>query len=137
MISLLYFPPNICFLIKFNTPILNFYALCLLGPKVYGAMLIVKQFKPQKCGHEKNPISAADCLYSMVKDGNMNHYFIATQDPALNQEVSHVYLLKMIQNIYVMCYKMCTVCQNCMRVLVYNSAYTLKITIIMYQNEAQ
>lgn len=57
-----------------------------LGRDVFGAMLIVKQFKAQKCGHEKEPISAAECLYSMVQNGNLNHYFIATQDPELSKK---------------------------------------------------
>ncbi|XP_054707175.1 rRNA-processing protein UTP23 homolog [Uloborus diversus] len=59
----------------------------LLGPKVFGAMLIVKQFKARKCGHEKNPICAADCLLSMVSDGNPDHYIIATQDREVTEKV--------------------------------------------------
>ncbi|RWS17064.1 rRNA-processing protein UTP23-like protein [Dinothrombium tinctorium] len=59
-----------------------------IGPAVYGAMLIVKQFNIRKCGHEKHPIAASDCLLSMVKaDQNADHYFIATQDPQLTQEI--------------------------------------------------
>lgn len=54
-------------------------------------MLIVKQFKTQKCGHEKDPISAAHCLYSMVENGNTNHYFIATQDMELSKKVTAVF----------------------------------------------
>lgn len=61
-----------------------------LGPKLYGAMLIVKQFIVHKCGHEKNPISASDCLLSMLGAINSNHYFIATQDPNLRNKAKHI-----------------------------------------------
>lgn len=62
--------------------------ILFLGPAVFGAMLIVKQFKTQMCGHEKSPISAAACLHSMVQNNNANHYFIATQDPELSKKVN-------------------------------------------------
>ncbi|XP_067143996.1 rRNA-processing protein UTP23 homolog [Centruroides vittatus] len=58
-----------------------------LGPAIYGAMLVVKQFQVIKCGHEKNPISASDCLFSAVKEDNPDHYLIATQDPELSEKV--------------------------------------------------
>lgn len=58
-----------------------------LGPALYGAMLVVKQFQVIKCGHEKNPISATDCLLSAVKENNNNHYLVATQDPELSEKV--------------------------------------------------
>lgn len=58
----------------------------MLGPKVFGAMLIVKQFRAQICGHEKNPISASECLYSMILNGNQDHYMIATQDSELSEK---------------------------------------------------
>ena len=41
-----------------------------LGPKLYGAMLIVKQFAVHKCGHEKQPVAGSKCLRSMIGAGN-------------------------------------------------------------------
>lgn len=37
----------------------------------------LKSFTLNKCGHEKNPLSGADCIKAMVKE---NHYVVATQD---------------------------------------------------------
>ncbi|XP_022243574.1 LOW QUALITY PROTEIN: rRNA-processing protein UTP23 homolog [Limulus polyphemus] len=61
-----------------------------LGPALFGAMLVVKQFHVRKCGHEKKPIEASECLYSMVKNNNTAHYFIATQDPELSEKIRNV-----------------------------------------------
>lgn len=47
-----------------------------LGPKLVGAMKIVKQFGIHKCGHEKAPIGASDCLLSMVGKSNRDRYVI-------------------------------------------------------------
>lgn len=59
-----------------------------LGPKVFGAVQILKQYGIHKCGHEKKPISAANCLLSMVnKNNNENHYIIATQDMDLQKRL--------------------------------------------------
>ncbi|GIY31164.1 rRNA-processing protein UTP23 [Caerostris extrusa] len=58
-----------------------------LGPKAYGAMRIVKQFKVRKCGHEKNStISAEECILSMVKDNNPDHLMVATTDAQLSMK---------------------------------------------------
>lgn len=54
-----------------------------LGPLLYGAMLIVKQYPVRKCGHEDNPISGSKCIKDTIKNGNPNHYIIATQDQEL------------------------------------------------------
>ncbi|CAL1299739.1 unnamed protein product [Larinioides sclopetarius] len=59
-----------------------------LGPKAYGAMRVVKQFKVRKCGHEKNStISAEECILSMVKDSNPEHLMVATTDPQLSSKI--------------------------------------------------
>lgn len=59
-----------------------------LGPKVFGAVQILKQYAIHKCGHENKPISAANCLLSMVnKNNNENHYIIATQDMDLQKKL--------------------------------------------------
>ncbi|KAF8764058.1 rRNA-processing protein UTP23 like protein [Argiope bruennichi] len=58
-----------------------------LGPKAYGAMRVVKQFKVRKCGHEKNEtISAEECILSMVRDNNPEHLMVATTDPQLSSK---------------------------------------------------
>ena len=54
-------------------------------------MLIVKQFNVRKCGHEKNPIGASECLLSMIKNNNnQDHYIIATQDKKVINEVMKI-----------------------------------------------
>lgn len=57
------------------------------GSVLYGAMLIIKQFAVHKCGHEKNPISANECLYSFLKKNKDGHYFLATQDQELTEKI--------------------------------------------------
>lgn len=47
-----------------------------LGAAVRQAMHIVKNFGIHKCGHDKNPISGANCLISMTKD-NVNTRWIS------------------------------------------------------------
>lgn len=59
----------------------------LLGGALYGAMLILKRFPVHMCGHQKNPISAGECLHSFLKASPNQHYFLATQDPALTANV--------------------------------------------------
>ncbi|KAB0797150.1 hypothetical protein PPYR_08144 [Photinus pyralis] len=58
-----------------------------LGKQVAGALVILKNFLVHKCGHEGKPIPGADCIYSMVKEKNQNHYFVATQDLALQSKI--------------------------------------------------
>ncbi|XP_014259610.1 rRNA-processing protein UTP23 homolog [Cimex lectularius] len=60
-----------------------------LGPTVYGAMLILKQFSVHLCGH-KTPMSASKCLLSMLGKENPNRYMIATQDRELQAKVKRV-----------------------------------------------
>lgn len=68
-------------------------------------MLIVKQFPVHKCGHEKNPIGASECLHSLVKRNSSDHYFLATQDADLTERVrrlAHVPLIYINMNTIVM-----------------------------------
>lgn len=58
-----------------------------LGPKVFGALQILKQYAIHKCGHEGTPISGADCFVSMVGKNNEKHYIIATQDRDLQKRL--------------------------------------------------
>lgn len=54
---------------------------------VVGAMQIVKQYAIHKCGHEKQPITGAKCLRSMIKKNNPSRYIIATQDRDLQDRL--------------------------------------------------
>ncbi|XP_050526737.1 rRNA-processing protein UTP23 homolog [Daktulosphaira vitifoliae] len=54
-----------------------------LGPTVRPAMHIVKSFGIHKCGHNKKPISGANCIISMTKDNVNTRYIVATQDKSL------------------------------------------------------
>jgi Fcf1 len=56
---------------------LQFYALCI-GPAVFGAMLIAKQFPLHKCGHDSNPLTGSKCLLSMVRKKENRFGFIVT-----------------------------------------------------------
>jgi U3 small nucleolar RNA-associated protein 23 len=48
-----------------------------LGPKLFNTVKKLKSLTLNRCGHEKNPISGANCIKSIVKT---NHYVVATQD---------------------------------------------------------
>ena len=48
-----------------------------LGPKLQNVQSKLKSLQLNKCGHEKNPLTGAECIKSLVKE---NHYVIATQD---------------------------------------------------------
>lgn len=50
---------------------INIRIILTIGAAVRQAMHIVKNFGIHKCGHEKKPISGANCLMSMTKN-NMN-----------------------------------------------------------------
>lgn len=58
-----------------------------LGPTLYGATLVIKQFPVRRCGHEKQPITAANCFHSMVRKRNPDHYMVATQDHDLSERL--------------------------------------------------
>lgn len=57
----------------------------MIGNSLYGTMLVIKQFPIHKCGHEKNPISANECLFSLIQRKE-EHYFLATQDQDLTEK---------------------------------------------------
>ncbi|KAJ8964816.1 hypothetical protein NQ314_004623 [Rhamnusium bicolor] len=58
-----------------------------LGPKLNGALLILKKYAVHKCGHEGKPILGSKCLLSMLGKNNDNHYIIATQDRDLQDRI--------------------------------------------------
>ncbi|XP_030768399.1 rRNA-processing protein UTP23 homolog [Sitophilus oryzae] len=61
-----------------------------LGPKLNGALIILKKYIVHKCGHEGKPVNASKCLLSMVKKGNSNHYIVCTQDRELQDKIRTV-----------------------------------------------
>ena len=63
----------------------------MLGPAVFGATIILKQFAIHKCGHdEKSPKPAMKCLKSMLQEKNPQRYFIVTQDFDMRAKVRKV-----------------------------------------------
>lgn len=58
-----------------------------LGPKLHGALLILKKFIVHKCGHEGKPIAASKCFLSMIGAKNEKHYLVATQDRELQKQI--------------------------------------------------
>ncbi|CAB3366093.1 Hypothetical predicted protein [Cloeon dipterum] len=58
-----------------------------LGPALFGATLIAKQFPTHRCGHEENPVSGSKCLRSMVNKNNKDRYIIGTQDRELQEKL--------------------------------------------------
>ena len=61
-----------------------------LGPQVFGATVILKQFGIHKCKNEDCTKPATKCLKAMVGTKNENRYFIATQDPELREKCRKV-----------------------------------------------
>lgn len=55
-----------------------------LGHQFIGTVKLLKDLKLHKCGHEKNPIPASECLITMCKG---SHYIIATQDRDLQEKL--------------------------------------------------
>jgi U3 small nucleolar RNA-associated protein 23 len=53
-----------------------------LGPKLQNVVQKLKSLQLNKCGHEKKPLSGAECIKAIVKE---NHYVIATQDRDLQE----------------------------------------------------
>ncbi|CAN9493001.1 unnamed protein product [Ophioblennius macclurei] len=54
-----------------------------LGSQLYGAKIILQKFQVRRCSHLKTPVSASECLLSLLEDANPHHYFVATQDHTL------------------------------------------------------
>ncbi|UYV64773.1 UTP23 [Cordylochernes scorpioides] len=66
--------------------ILMVYTGCV-GSKHYGAYHICKQYPLLKC-HHKESIDPADCILSLVRNGNPRHFFLATTDFNLTKKVT-------------------------------------------------
>lgn len=57
-----------------------------MGEGFSGTYLAARRFDCVRCGHD-SCVSAAECLKSLVDNGNQEHFFLATQDHALQWEV--------------------------------------------------
>ncbi|KAL2080239.1 hypothetical protein ACEWY4_024032 [Coilia grayii] len=76
-----------------------------LGKDLYGAKLILQRFQIRRCPHFKEPVSASECLLSMLEGTNPHHYFIATQDNVLTKslkDIPGVPVMYIIQNTVVL-----------------------------------
>ncbi|XP_065674609.1 rRNA-processing protein UTP23 homolog isoform X3 [Hydra vulgaris] len=60
-----------------------------LGPQLYGAVLVCKQFKLRKCNHRK-PVSAQACILSIIGEDNPHHFFVSTQDKELCDQLKKI-----------------------------------------------
>uniref|UniRef100_UPI0035902A5A rRNA-processing protein UTP23 homolog n=1 Tax=Myxine glutinosa TaxID=7769 RepID=UPI0035902A5A len=77
------------------------HELSLLEKELGNARIIAQRFQRRHCAHKHNPVSATECLLSLVQEKNWQHYFLATQDPELTGQVKRmpcVPLLYIIQN---------------------------------------
>jgi len=57
-----------------------------LGSKLQPVAKKLKSLLLNKCGHEKSPLSGAECIKAMVKE---NHYVVASQDRDLQDWIRH------------------------------------------------
>ncbi|XP_050403780.1 rRNA-processing protein UTP23 homolog [Patella vulgata] len=55
------------------------------GSLLFGPLKVLSQYTIRPCKH-KEPVPAAQCLYSLIKQGNKKKYFVATQDPELSKK---------------------------------------------------
>uniref|UniRef100_A0A8C4QHS8 rRNA-processing protein UTP23 homolog n=1 Tax=Eptatretus burgeri TaxID=7764 RepID=A0A8C4QHS8_EPTBU len=77
------------------------HELSLLEKELGNARIIAQRFQRRHCAHRHNPVSATECLLSLVQEKNWQHYFLATQDPELTSQVKRlpcVPLLYIIKN---------------------------------------
>lgn len=58
-----------------------------LGPKLNGALAILKNYVVHKCGHERRPLTGSACVVSMVSGENSSHYMVCTQDRDLQEKL--------------------------------------------------
>lgn len=76
-----------------------------LGKELYGAKIILQRFQVRRCAHFKSPVSASECLLSMLEETNPHHYFVATQDRTVTaglKKIPGVPLLYIILNTIVL-----------------------------------
>lgn len=51
---------------------------------------ILQRCHISKCQHKNKPVSATECLLSMVKENNCRHYVVATQDKNLQKSLHEI-----------------------------------------------
>lgn len=61
-----------------------------MGPELKESIAAAKTLALAKCGHEESPVSATECLRSLVGDSNHEHYWVATQDRALRAALQDI-----------------------------------------------
>nr|AEE61660.1 unknown [Dendroctonus ponderosae] len=61
-----------------------------LGPKLNGALAILKNYVVHKCGHERRPVTGSACIGSMVSGENSSHYIVCTQDRDLQEKLRNL-----------------------------------------------
>lgn len=55
-----------------------------------GPLQILHRCHVSKCHHKNKPVSATECLLSMVKSNNSRHYIVATQDKNLQKSLHEI-----------------------------------------------
>ena len=58
-----------------------------LGEDYAASTAAARKIMLVKCGHDDKKLSAADCIMSVTKGGNGEHFFVATQDTKLRTEL--------------------------------------------------
>lgn len=75
--------------VRFMTSSCALHETKSLGHKLHGAFVLLSSYETVECRHTK-PIIASECFRQLVKDGNTNHYFVATQDPDLTRTINKI-----------------------------------------------
>lgn len=62
----------------------------MLGETMYTARIVAQRFQTFSCNHRKKPVSAQNCLKSLLENSNSNKVFIATQDYELTKYANQI-----------------------------------------------
>jgi len=60
-----------------------------LGPQLYGACMVAKNFAIYKCGHKK-AVPASKCITSLVNGESGQHFIVASQDYSLRTKLRDI-----------------------------------------------
>ena len=58
----------------------------LLGKGMFDARMLAQRFQLRDCKHKK-PVTASECILSLVLNKNKTKYFVATQDSSLTKQI--------------------------------------------------
>ncbi|CAG9467158.1 unnamed protein product [Pedinophyceae sp. YPF-701] len=61
-----------------------------MGKEFAGTTAAARKLALAHCDHESAPLSAADCILSMVGSGNRDHFWVATQDRKVRKRLAEV-----------------------------------------------